>query len=172
MQQPVSKPRVGKSGLSQVSSSHAKGTSIGSLLKKDSLLSLDIQNLIESRKKHPNSILIYYLNINSLRYQLVDLRTLLSKFLLHHFLPAETKLAEGFSNSQFVIDQYEIRTRQDRNKNGGGLIEYVRKYLICKSSEDTINLNSEIILSEITIKNKWTIFSAYRAPCNSNIETF
>ena len=49
--------------------------------------------------------------------------------------------------------------------------------------EDTINLNSEIILSEITIKSykwseitiksyKWAIISAYRPPCNSNIETF
>ena len=38
----------------------------------------------------------------------------------HYFVLAETKLDEGFPNSQFVIDQYEIRTRRDRNKNGGG----------------------------------------------------
>ena len=54
-----------------------------------------------------------------------------------------------------------------------GLKEYVRKGLICKALEDTVNLNSEIILSEITIKNnKCAIFSAYRPPCNSSIETF
>ena len=173
MHKPVSKPRVCKSSLSQVSSSHAKGTSSGSLLKNDSLLSVDKQNLIESRKKHPNNVLICYLNINSLRYKVVDLRTLLSKFLPHCFVLAETKLNEGFPSSQFVVDQYEIRTRRDRNKNGRGLIEYVRKGLICKSLDDTINLNSEIILSEITIKdNKWATFSAYRPPCTSNIETF
>ena len=40
-----------KSSLSQVSSSHAKETSNGSLLKNYSLLLVDIQNLIESRKK-------------------------------------------------------------------------------------------------------------------------
>ena len=35
------------------------------------------------------------------------------------------------------------------------------------------NLDSEITLSEITIKNnKWVIFSAYRPIYNSNIETF
>ena len=130
MQQPVSKPRVCKSSLSQVSSSHAKGTSNESLLKNDLLLSVDIQSLIESRKKHPNNVLICYLNINSLRYKVVDLRILLSKFLPHYFALAETKLDESFPNSQFVIDQYEIRTRRDRNKNVEGLIEYVRKDLI------------------------------------------
>ena len=100
---------------------------------------------------------------------MVDLRTLLNKFSPHYFVLAETKLDEGFPNSQFVIDQYEIRTRRDRNKNGGGLIEYVRKGLICKSLEDTFNLNSEIIAIE---NNKSAIFTTYRPPCRSNIETF
>ena len=78
----------------------------------------------------------------------------------------------GFPNSQFIIDQYEIRTRRDRNKNGTGLREYVKKGLICKSFEYKINLNSKIILSEITIKNnKWAIFIACRPSCNANIET-
>ena len=104
---------------------------------------------------------------------MIDLRTLLTKFLPHYFVLAEAKLDEGFRNWQFVIDQYEIWTRRDRNKNGEGLIEYVRKGLIYKSLEDISNLNSEIILSEIAIKNsKWAIFSAYRPTCNLNIETF
>ena len=47
----------------------------------------------------------------------------------------------------------------------GGVIKYVRQGLICKALEDTVSLNSEIILSEITIKNnKWTIFNAYIPP--------
>ena len=104
---------------------------------------------------------------------MVDLRTLSTKFLTHYFVLAETKLEEGFPNSQFVIDRCEIRTRRDGSKDGEGLIEHARKGLICNSLEDINNLNSEIILSEITIKNnKWAIFSACRPPCNSNIETF
>ena len=86
MQRLVSKPRVSKSSLSQVSSSHAKQTSNGSLLKNGSLLSADIQNLIESGKKHPNNVVICYLNINSLYYKVVDLRTPLSKFFDHTIL--------------------------------------------------------------------------------------
>ena len=67
MQQTVSKPRVCKPSLSQVSSSHVQGTSQGSELKNDSFLSVDLQNLIESRKKHPSNVLICYLNINNFR---------------------------------------------------------------------------------------------------------
>ena len=67
MQQPVSKPSVCKTSLSQVSSSHAKETSNGSLLKYDLILLVDIQNLIESRKKHPNNVLICYLNTRTCR---------------------------------------------------------------------------------------------------------
>ena len=98
---------------------------------------------------------------------MVDLRTLLSKSLPKYFVLAETKLDEGFPNSQFVIDKYEIGTRRGRSKNGGELIEYVREGLICKPLEDTISINSEIILSEITIKNyKWAVLmhTDLRAP--------
>ena len=103
---------------------------------------------------------------------MVDPRTLLGKF-LHYFVLAEANIDEGFPKLQFVIHQYEIQTRRDRNKNGGRLIEYVRKGLICKSLKDTTVLNSEIILPEITIKNsKWTIFSTYRPPCNPKIGNF
>ena len=83
MQQPASKPRLRKSSLRQVNSSHAKGASNGSLPKNDSLLSVHMQNLIETRKKHPNNVLTCYLNINSLRYKVADLRTLLTKLLPH-----------------------------------------------------------------------------------------
>ena len=57
MQQPVS-----KSSVSQVGSSHVEGTSQAPALKNDSLLLINIQNLIESRKKHSNNVLIYYQN--------------------------------------------------------------------------------------------------------------
>ena len=80
---------------------------------------------------------------------MVDLRTLLNRSLPQYFVLAETKLDDGFPYSQFLIDQYEIRTRRDRSKNGGGLIEYVRKGLSCKPLEDTISVNSKIILSNI-----------------------
>ena len=34
--------------------------------------------------------------------------------------------------SAIMYEDYVTRTRKDRNKNGGGLIEYVRKGIVCK----------------------------------------
>ena len=69
--------------------------------------------------------------------------------------------------------EFEHNGTETKMVGGCGVIEHVRKGLICKALQDTVNLNSEIILSEITINNnKWAIFSACRPPCNSNIEVF
>ena len=45
----------------------------------------------------------------------------------------------------------------------GGLIGYVRKGLICKSLDDTINLNSEIILPLKTISRQFLLHTDLRA---------
>ena len=109
---------------------------------------LEFCNVYILRFGKDNSVLICYPNINILCYKVLDLRTLLPKFLRFLFLLAEANLDEGFPYSWSVIDQYEIWTRQDRNKNGEDLIEYARKGLICESLESTI---CEVI-SETSIK--------------------
>ena len=119
-----------------------------------------IENIFQLRKNNPSNPLIGYLNINSLRNKIIDIREIFTKFLPDYFVFAETKLDESFPNSQFLIENFEIRKRKDRNKNGGGLIEFVRKGLICKEINELIN--NEIICSEITIRNKkWLMFSVY-----------
>ena len=47
---------------------------------------------------------------------------------------SETKLDDSFPSAQFSIPDYEVccRSRRDRHKNGGGLIEFVKKGLNCK----------------------------------------
>ena len=77
--------------------------------------------------------MIGYLNINSLRNKIIDAGVIFLKFLPDYFVFSETKLDESFPNDQFYIEDYEIRTRKDRNKNGGRLIEYVRKGIVCKN---------------------------------------
>ena len=47
-------------------------------------------------------------------------------FLLNYFILSETKLDKGFATAQFHIPGYEISARKDRNKYGGGLIEYIK----------------------------------------------
>ena len=67
--------------------------------------------------------MISYLNINSLRNKIVDVREVINLISPDYFVVTETKLDEGFPSSQFTLDNYEIRDRRDRDKNGGGLIE-------------------------------------------------
>ena len=104
---------------------------------------------------------------------IVDLKEIVKNILPDYFVIAETKLDESFPSNQFKIDDYEIRNRKDRNKNGGGLIEYVRKGVICRETNKFCLINHESVCSELTIRNKkWLILSVYRPPKNSNLKSF
>ena len=131
------------------------------------------RDLVPNKRKHPDNVLLSYLNINSIRYKINDLRVLVSKFLPHYLDLSETKINGEFPNSQFFIENSDMQNRKGRNKHGGGLMEFVRKGLIYKRIEVPKNVVSEIIASDNTIKNmKWAIVSAYRPPNNFNIRNF
>ena len=109
--------------------------------------------------------MIGYLNINSLRNKLTDLRVILKFLFLDSLVLSETKLAESFPNAQFTLDGYEIKARRIRNKFQEGLIEYVRKGLICKRIVKYEPKCSECVCFEISFsKKKCVIFSIYRHP--------
>ena len=76
------------------------------------------------------------MNLNSLRNKIHDLRLIIHDVPLNYFVISETILDNSFPNAQLTINNYEIRARRDRNKHGDGLIELVRKGLICKHSEN------------------------------------
>ena len=92
--------------------------------------------MYENRLKQLRNPLIGYLNINSLRNNIVDAREVFGKLQLDHFVPSETKLDDSFPSAKFYIENFEIRNRRDRDKNGGGLIEFVRKGFITKKSRN------------------------------------
>ena len=48
----------------------------------------------------------------------------------------ETKLNSSFLSAQFHIVDYEIKNRRDRNKSGGGLVEFFKKGIITKRLKD------------------------------------
>ena len=132
-----------------------------------------LEKICSLRMKKLSNPLIGYLNINSLRNKIIDVREIFSKFSPDYFVFSETKLDDSFPISQFNIEGYEIRTRKDRDKNGGGLIEYVKKGVICKQMNHLCSMNNEIICSQLTIRNKkWIIVSAYRPPLYSNLINF
>ena len=123
-----------------------KNISLGSICKNKGLnenyletfeikandLNTDLHKLQQIRNSHVNKPMIGYLNINSLRNKIHEVREVFGDLLLDYFVIAETKLNDEFPNSQFIIRNYEICNRRDRTKNGGGLIVYVRKGLNIK----------------------------------------
>ena len=127
--------------------------------------------MYENRLKHSRNPLVGYLNIDSLRNKIVDAREVFGKLQLDYFVLSETKLDDSFLSAQLYIENFEIRYRRDRDKNGGGLIEFVRKGFITKKIKEYESKVSGTTASEFTIsKKKWFCFSAYRPPTSTNLD--
>ena len=133
----------------------------------------DLQILQNLRLKYNNNFLFGYININSLRNKIIDLREIIYNLRLDYFVISETKLDKSFPSAQFALNEYEIRCRKDRDKNGGGLIEYIRQGVICKRLIHYELNTIEAIFSELTIsKKKWFCVSVYRPPAYTNLSNF
>ena len=95
-------------------------------------------------KEHQSNPIIGYLNINSLRNKINDLRKIGRKTQIHVICIDETKLNESFPDTQFYIKGYQHPAfRKDSNKNGGGKIVDVKEGLIAKRILEYENINIE-----------------------------
>ena len=103
------------------------------------------------RLKYPQNSLIAYLNINSLRNKIIDHRKIISYLQLDYFVLSETKINNSFPSAQFDMSGYEIRAKRDRDGMGGGIIEHVRRGVICKRLKDFETTRIESICSELVI---------------------
>ena len=113
------------------------------------------------------------MNINSLRHKISDLRILLHDLEPEYFVISETKLDDNFPSAQFAIENYEIRGRRDKDLTEvRGLIEFVKRGIICKRVKQFETVISESICSQITIsKKKWFCTGIYRSPNVNNLNT-
>ena len=68
------------------------------------------------------------------------------------FVVKETKSDNIFASAQFMLNDYEVRARINRDKNGCGLIEYVRGGVICWRLK-----HLERAISELSIKSKYLL---------------
>ena len=94
---------------------------------------LNLDGLNRPCKEHQNNPIIGYLDINSFRNKINDLRKTCRKTQINVLCIDETKLDELFPDAQFHIEGYQYPAlRKDRNKNGGGKIVYVKEGLIPK----------------------------------------
>ena len=74
--------------------------------------------LKKGRLNYPPNHLTGYLNINSIRNKISDIREISGKLQLDYFVLSETKIDESFPSAQFNIHDYEIRNRSDNIKMG------------------------------------------------------
>ena len=81
----------------------------------------DINDLIKVREAYSKNPILSYLNKNSLRNKIINLRDVVAKVPIDILCVDETKLDESFSDSQFLFENYQFPPfRRDRNSKGGG----------------------------------------------------
>ena len=120
--------------------------------------------LKEIRTKNVNRIVIGTLNINSLASKFEQLSELIGTH-LDILTIQETKLDHSFPPQQFCLKGYSEPYRLDRNKEGGGVLIYVREDIPSKQlTKHNFTKNVEGILLEINLrKAKLLFFGGYRS---------
>ena len=124
----------------------------------------DLQVLLGLRLKHSRDFLFGLLHINGLRNKVLYLRKVVRQVQFEYFVISETKLDLSFPFAQFKLADYETRARRDKNEKGGGIIEYVRKSVICKRQKEFETTLSESISSESIISSKKIVLYEYISP--------
>ena len=116
------------------------------------------------RIKNVNRIVIGTLNINSLPNKFDQLKEVIGKN-LDVISIQETKLDSSFPPQQFKIDGYSEPYRLDRNRDGGGVLIYVREDIPSKClSKHNFTKYVEGMFVEINLrKTKLLLFGGYRS---------
>ena len=113
------------------------------------------------KENSPNKIIVGHLNINSLRNKFEALQFIINRN-LDIILLSETKLDDSFPSAQFMLKNFGILYRLDRNSNGGGLLLYVREDIPSKFLKVKSDCNIESICVEVNLrKRKWFINGSY-----------
>ena len=78
--------------------------------------------------------------------KITNLRIIFKDLSLDYFVLSETKLDGSFPTGQFTLEGYEIWIRNDRDKYGGGLIEFIKNGLFVEQylSIHLIKLNVSV----------------------------
>ena len=82
----------------------------------------------------------------------------------------ETKIDNNFLTSQFFITGFAKPIRLDRNRNGGGILIYVREDIPCKELFlHNFPTDIEGIFIELNLrKTKWLILASYYPPSQND----
>jgi hypothetical protein len=128
---------------------------------RDDIICDVFDQIKDLKRKHPNTLLTAYLNINSFRYRYCHIKELLVNNTVDVLFLAETKIDGTFCDAQFTVDNYHF-WRKNRTTHGG-LAVYVRSDLPCDRKNKVEFQCIESISVEIKIgSDKWLIIGVYR----------
>ena len=124
------------------------------------------------KEKNSERPVIVHLNINSISSKFEPLLTLI-KDTVDLLVVTESKLDDTFPPDQFQIEGFSRPIRLDRNRNGGGIIIFVREGLTCKELKPRkLYPNIESTFLEIRIRQcKWLVVVGYN-PQKEKIANF
>ena len=130
------------------------------------------------------------MNINAINNKFQQLKYII-KNNIDVLIVTETKLDSSFPSGQFFIDGFAKPFRRDGNKNGGGVMIFVRDNIPSKEIKVNFVLSDgECLFVELDIRKvKWLVVGCYHPPSqnddyyfcslsklldslNSNYETF
>ena len=112
--------------------------------------------------KNSNQLVFGNLNINTINNKFEQLKHII-KNSVDVLVVTETKLDSSFPNGQFSIDGFTRPFRRDRNKNGGGVMIFVRDDIPTKEIKiKFLPSDIECLFKELNIrKTKWLIVGCY-----------
>ena len=119
----------------------------------------------------PNNPSLAYINANSIRNKHSDLCAFLDCN-IDVLTIAETKLDCTFPTAQFIVEGYKEPFRKDRNKNGGGLLVYVKEDIPSrelKNHPPVSDLLDFVVIELNSRKQKWLLISLYLSSLNRTI---
>ena len=132
------------------------------------ILHSDVKKSLKNiRNTNINKLIFGHLNINSLRNKF-DLLSEQVKGSIDIFMVSETKLDDSFPEGQFLIEGFHSPFRFDRNRNGGGILLYVREDIPAKLLSHDFPSAESFFIDINLHKKKWLINCTYN-PHKSNI---
>ena len=128
--------------------------------------------LTELKSKNSERPVIAHLNINSISSKFEPLCSMV-KDSIDFLVITESKLDDTFPQGQFQIEGFTRPIRLDRNRDGGGLIIFIRDGLTCREIKPrSLYPELECTLLELSIRqSKWLVVVGYN-PQKENIGSF
>ncbi|XP_077979525.1 uncharacterized protein LOC144434880 [Glandiceps talaboti] len=123
-------------------------------------------NIKPLSKLASSGISIAAYNINSLLCHLDNLRIALMDFPTDIICLSETKLDSSILDSEIKIEGYNLISRKDRNRRGGGVACYVKSSIPALDRSQDVPTGLELTLTEIRLASSKPLIvgSIYRPP--------